>query len=71
MALAEADRLIWDATRVHSLVTYLDHEKKPCKRREKPPRVAVVIKSCDSYVVNVLPAEQHIDKFYEFIEQRR
>jgi len=59
---AEADRLIWDATCVHNLVTYLHDKKKPRKRGEEPPHVAVVVKPCDSRAINVLLAEQQIER---------
>ncbi len=57
---ADADRLIFDATCVHNLVNYLHDKKKPRKRGEPPPRVAIVAKPCDSRAVNVLLAEQQI-----------
>ena len=59
---AEADRLIFDATCVHNLVNYLHDKKKPRKRGEQPPRVAVVAKPCDSRAVNVLLAERQIER---------
>ena len=64
---AEADRLIWDATCVHNLVTYLHDKKKPRKRGEEPPRVGVVVKPCDSRAINVLLAEQQIERERVFI----
>jgi formate dehydrogenase subunit beta len=59
---AEADRLIFDMTCVHNLVNYLHDKKKPRKRGEPPPRVAVVAKPCDSRAVNILLAEQQIER---------
>jgi ferredoxin len=59
---AEADRLVFDATCVHNLVNYLHDKKKARKRGEQPPRVAVVAKPCDSRAVNVLLAEQQIER---------
>ena len=64
---AEADRLIWDSTCVHNLVTYLHDKKKPRKRGEEPPRVAVVVKPCDSRAINVLLAEKQIDRERVFV----
>jgi formate dehydrogenase subunit beta len=64
---AEADRLIWDATCVHNLVTYLHDNKHPRRRGEEPPRVAVVVKPCDSHAVNVLLAEQQIERERIFV----
>jgi len=63
----EADRLIWDATCVHNLVTYLHDKKKPRRRGEEPPRVAVVVKPCDSRAVNVLLAEGQIERERLFV----
>jgi len=59
---AEAERLIWNATCVHNLVTYLHDKKKARRRGEESPRVAVVVKPCDSRAVNVLLAEQQIER---------
>jgi len=64
---AEVDRLTWDATCVHNLVTYLHDKKKPRRRGEEPPRVAVVVKPCDSRAVNVLLAEQQIERERVFV----
>ena len=50
---AEVDRLIWNAACIHNLVAYLHDMKKPRRRGEEPPRVAVVVKPCDSRAVNV------------------
>ena len=58
----EVDRLIWGTGCVHNLTTYLHDKKKPRKRGEEPPRVAVVVKPCDSRTLNVLFAERQIDR---------
>jgi len=58
----EVDRLIWSDACVHNLVTYLHDKKKPPKRGQPPPRVAIVVKPCDSRALNVLLAEQQIDR---------
>jgi ferredoxin len=58
----EVGRLIWDEACVHNLVTYLHDKKKPRKRGEEPPRVAVVVKPCDSRALNVLLAERQIER---------
>jgi len=59
---ADANRLVWNEHCVHNLVTYLHDKKKSLKRGEEPPRVAVVVKPCDSRAVNVLLAEQQIER---------
>jgi formate dehydrogenase subunit beta len=64
---ADADRLIWDTTCVHNLVTYLHDKKKPRRRGEEPPRVAVVVKPCDSRAINVLLAERQIERERIFV----
>jgi ferredoxin len=64
---ADADRLVWNASCVHNLVTYLHDKKKSQKRGQDPPRVAVVAKPCDSRAVNVLLAEQQIARERVFV----
>ena len=64
---AEADRLIWNEACVHNLVAYLHDKKKPRRRGEEPPRVAVVVKPCDSRAINVLLAEQQIERERIFV----
>ncbi|RLC61232.1 MAG: hypothetical protein DRI48_10985, partial [Chloroflexi bacterium] len=64
---AEAGRLTWNESCVHNLVTYLHDKKKPRRRGEEPPRVAVVVKPCDSRSLNVLLAEQQIERQRVFV----
>ncbi len=64
---AEADRLVWSEACVHNLVTYLHDKKKPPRRGEEPPRVALVVKPCDSRAVNVLLAERQIERERVFV----
>lgn len=63
----EANRLIWGPECVHNLVTYLHDKKKPRRRGEEPPRVAVVVKPCDSRAINVLVAERQIERGRVFV----
>lgn len=56
----EVDRLIWNEHCVHNLVNYLHDKKKPARRGQPPPRVAVVVKPCDSRAINVLLSESQI-----------
>jgi formate dehydrogenase subunit beta len=63
----QVDRLIWDDTCVHNLVTYLHDKKKAPRRGEEPPRVAIVVKPCDSRAINVLLAERQIERERLFV----
>ena len=63
----EADRLIWGPDCFHNLVTYLHDKKTASRRGEEPPHVAVVVKPCDSRAVNVLLAEQQIERERIFV----
>ncbi len=58
----DADRLIWNAACVHNLVTFLHDKKHSPKRGVEPPRVGIVVKPCDSRAINVLLAEQQIER---------
>jgi formate dehydrogenase subunit beta len=64
---ADVDRLVWNEHCVHNLVTYLHDKKKPQKRGEEPQRVAIVAKPCDSRAVNVLLAEEQIERERVFV----
>ncbi len=58
----EVNRLVWNQDCVYNLVNYLHDKKKPPKRGAEPPRVAVVVKPCDSRALNVLLAERQIER---------
>ncbi len=58
----DADRLIWDQSCTHNLVTYLHDKKKPRRRGEEPPHVGIVVKPCDSRALNVLLSEGQIER---------
>lgn len=58
----DVERLVWNDRCVHNLVTYLHDKKKPPKRDAKLPRVAIVVKPCDSRAVNLLLAEGQIKR---------
>lgn len=64
---ADVNRLVWNEGCVHNLVTYLHDKKKPRKRGEEPPRVAIVVKPCDSRAINILLAEQQIERERVFV----
>lgn len=63
----EVDRLVWSPDCFHNLVSYLHDKKKPRRRGEEPPRVAVVVKPCDSRAINILLAEQQIERERIFV----
>ncbi len=63
----DVTRLIFDDACVHNLVTYLHDKKKPRRRGEEPPRVAVVTKPCDSRAINVLLAEGQVERERIFV----
>jgi coenzyme F420-reducing hydrogenase delta subunit/ferredoxin len=61
----ETERLVWNRDCSHNLVVYLPERVKPeqkVKRDPTPERFAVVVKPCDSRAVNVLMAENQIDR---------
>ncbi len=59
---AETTRLIWNDACVQNLVTYLHDKKRPQERGAASPRVAVIVKPCDSRALNILLAEQQIER---------
>lgn len=59
---AEAERLVWNEHCIHNLTTYLHDKKKPRRRGEQPSRVAIVVKPCDSRTINLLLAEQQVER---------
>jgi ferredoxin len=56
------DRLVWNQGCTHNLVGYLHDKKQPARKGEQPPRVAIVVKPCDSRALNVLLAESQIER---------
>jgi ferredoxin len=61
-AADDVERLVWNQGCTHNLVNYLHDKKKPARRGEEPPRVAIVVKPCDSRGLNVLLAESQIER---------
>jgi formate dehydrogenase subunit beta len=61
-AADDVERLVWNQGCTHNLVTYLHDKKKPARRGEEPPHVAIVVKPCDSRGLNVLLAESQIQR---------
>jgi len=64
---ADVGRLIWSDACIHNLVTYLHDKKSSPKRGVEPPRVGIVVKPCDSRSLNVLLAEQQIERERVFV----
>ncbi|MBN2146588.1 MAG: hydrogenase iron-sulfur subunit [Anaerolineales bacterium] len=63
----EAQRLVWNQDCTHNLTTYLSQKlgkPRPGQKAktEKPARVAVVVKACDSRAINMLMAENHFER---------
>jgi formate dehydrogenase subunit beta len=58
----DTERLVWNQGCTHNLVTYLHDKKKPAQRGAEPPRVGIIVKPCDSRGLNVLLAENQIDR---------
>ena len=57
---AEVDRLVWNRECNANLTTFLHDKKKPGRRGEKPPSVAILVKPCDSRAINLLLSEAQI-----------
>lgn len=60
------DRLVWNRECYANLTTFLHDKKKPARRGEEAPNVAIMTKPCDSRAINLLLSEGQIsrDKVY-------
>ena len=58
----DADRLIWDERCTYNLAVYLHQFQRPSRRGEKPPRVGILLKPCDTRSLNVLFQEEQIER---------
>jgi ferredoxin len=58
----EVDRLVWNQECTHNLTTYLTEKLRPGPKDERPPRVAIVVKPCDSKTINVQIAEKRYNR---------
>jgi len=58
----QIDRLVWNSACTHNLTRYLPGRLKVGKPGEPPPRVAVVVKPCDSRAIHVLLAESQFGR---------
>ncbi|MEN8097626.1 MAG: 4Fe-4S dicluster domain-containing protein [Chloroflexota bacterium] len=58
----DVEKLVWNRECYANLTTFLHDYKKPSRRGEDLPRVAVMVKPCDSRTINVLLAERQIKR---------
>lgn len=64
---ADAGRLVWDQNCHHNLTVYLRDQAMPTRRKDQPPRVAIVAKPCDVRALNVLIHEEQITRDRVFV----
>jgi len=62
-----AGRLIWDQTCQHNLMVYLRDLVLPSRRRDSPPRVAIIARPCDARALNVLIHEGQVAREQVFV----
>ena len=66
----DADRLVWNQDCTHNLTTYLGQKLirsqfgKLTDNTNRVPRVAIVVKACDSRAINMLLAEKRFEPNY-------
>ena len=58
----EVDRLVWNRECYSNLTTFLHDKKKPGRRGEEAPNIAILVKPCDSRAVNLLLSEAQIER---------
>jgi coenzyme F420-reducing hydrogenase delta subunit len=58
----EVGHLVWNAECTNNLTTYLPAKLRPGIGKECPKPIAVVVKPCDSKAINVLVAENQIQR---------
>ncbi len=59
---ADVKRLIWNRECYANLTTFLHDKKKPARRGEEAPDVAILVKPCDSRAINLLLGEGQIKR---------
>jgi formate dehydrogenase subunit beta len=64
---AGAGRLVWDQTCHYNLMVYLRDQITPTRRKDEPPRVAVVARPCDVRMLNVLIHEGQVIRDSVFV----
>jgi coenzyme F420-reducing hydrogenase delta subunit len=63
----DAERLVWNQECSHNLMVYLHDRKRPLRKGEEPPRVAIVAKPCDVRALNVLLHEEQVVRERVFV----
>jgi formate dehydrogenase subunit beta len=58
----QVERLVWNPDCTHNLTTYLRDKLRPTKDEQPSEPVAVVVKACDSRAINVMLAENAIER---------
>ena len=64
---ADVERLVWNRECHANLTTFLHDKKKPARRGEEAPAVAVLVKPCDSRAINLLLGEAQIEREKVFV----
>ena len=64
---ADVERLVWNRDCHANLTTFLHDKKKPARRGEEAPAVAVLVKPCDSRAINLLLGEAQIEREKVFV----
>ncbi len=63
----DAERLVWNQECSQNLMVYLHDRKRPLRKGEEPPRVAIVAKPCDVRALNVLLHEEQVARERVFV----
>lgn len=58
----DVTRLVWNRECYANLVTFVHDKKKPGRRGEEPPSIAVLVKPCDSRAINLLLSEAQVQR---------
>jgi len=64
---ADVTRLVWNRACYANLTTFLHDKKRPARRGEEAPDVAILVKPCDSRAINLLVSEAQIKREKVFV----
>ncbi len=64
---ADVTRLVWNRSCYANLTTFLHDKKRPARRGEEAPDVAILVKPCDSRAINLLVSEAQIKREKVFV----